>query len=548
MSLTPAVLIAAAGLAQGQGLVVNSSMTSLISTISSSTLASTGNQLLILPSTIPGLPTVLAKIPTYVTNSVAVGSAVLAQANAQLASAGTQQGVKSWISLFTAAGAFAAQSQQFSAAVTALSGSNFTDFGLGFSGFQDVISNGATALFPAGTAVTVMQSTVRDLSASLARYGSAWDSVSVGQIGSPSALLASLVTHGVTARSGVDAALAAQGYTSRDTVPNNILISVFRGVSGPELGSIGLVFSSQPLTPLENLADYLSLEKFMSTSTQSLLGLLANSEMSLSQLANKLANLGIRTVSQLETWLDSVVIVATPGISSLSSPLPANIAAELAVSLGTGQGSLGNPLISDILGTAAGIPHVANFSNVFNQLSAITATTAGQAVIQAGGSLIANVSISANLVTDPNVALGVSGLAAAVTALNSTISSRSDLAAGNVIASASLSASLAHLTTESLNIALAGRSFSANGIAANTGTAVTDSLSWANKLSDYGADAQKLGYSAVLLGVASSDITGSAVAAAVIEGMNLAASRSAGKPTPAVVNPAVVIAASNSTG
>ena len=157
MSLTPAVLKAAAGLAQGQGLVVNSSMTSLISTISSSTLASTGNQLLILPSTIPGLPTVLAKIPTYVTNSVAVGSAVLAQANAQLASAGTQQGVKSWISLFTAAGAFAAQSQQFSAAVTALSGSNFTDFGLGFSGFQDVISNGATALFPAGTAVTVMQ-------------------------------------------------------------------------------------------------------------------------------------------------------------------------------------------------------------------------------------------------------------------------------------------------------------------------------------------------------------------------------------------------------
>ena len=151
MALTPTVLLATSGMTTGDGLGVNPDMILSMAAVSSNPLVATLSNLNVNSSSVAGLATTLATLPSFLVTAGNVAANVTTQANqiAPAASGGDPaSGIKSLIGLHGSATGGASNMAEFSSALQNFGSKSFADMGVNAKGFADVVTNGATAMAP----------------------------------------------------------------------------------------------------------------------------------------------------------------------------------------------------------------------------------------------------------------------------------------------------------------------------------------------------------------------------------------------------------------
>jgi hypothetical protein len=144
-----------------------------------------------------------------------------------------------------------------------------------------------------------------------------------------------------------------------------------------------------------------------------------------------------------------------------------------------------------------------------------------------------------------------SGISAALSALTSATSTFNAQAASNSSLSGALSSITgsmsnvtSHISLENSNLSLGGLSLASIPSPAGGSGQI---LSFASKLHSFGVDKMQLGHGDIFNGVATNDLTGDALKAALLEGKNVAGMQTAGKSAPAVSNTQAATADANAS-
>jgi hypothetical protein len=244
---------------------------------------------------------------------------------------------------------------------------------------------------------------------------------------------------------------------------------------------------------------------------------------SLSALSNQLVNLAMYGASgTIGDYLSSITVPTLTRLDSLTTVLPADIAAALATALGSGSGPYGNPVLADLIGTAAGIVHRDSFVAIGDAANQISSTAAGTSLVTTATAL------RNAIVLNSGISAAYAAFQSAVTAFNSFTAKLPAVTAANQ----AITASGNQLKVEQTNLALANITLY-SGVT-STGVTGVELANFVGRLHDFGVDQNQHGYVEILSGIASDDLTGDAVRAALIEGQNSKLSRTVGKTTPAM--------------
>jgi hypothetical protein len=142
-----------------------------------------------------------------------------------------------------------------------------------------------------------------------------------------------------------------------------------------------------------------------------------------------------------------------------------------------------------------------------------------------------------------------SGISAALSALTSATSAFNTQAASNASLSGALSSVTGSMSSVTSHISLENSNLSLGGLSLGSlptppgGSGMI--LSFASKLHSFGVDKMQLGHADVFNGVATDDLHGDALKAALLEGKNAASMTGAGKTPPTVSNTQAALADAN---
>jgi hypothetical protein len=226
-----------------------------------------------------------------------------------------------------------------------------------------------------------------------------------------------------------------------------------------------------------------------------------------------------------------------PYLSGLTTLLPTSVTGALKPFLGSGSGPFGNPSMSDMMGTVSG-KHTADFSSAGSQLASIASSSQGQSFASAMTAVMAAVS------SGTGIAAALAALSTASSTFSSAAASNSSLSGAMSSISGSMSNVTGHLSLEQSNLSQAGLSLASIPTSSGAGSI----LSFASKLHSFGEDKMQLGHADIFNGVATNDLSGDALKAALLEGKNVSAMSGAGKSPPTVSNTQAALTAANSSG
>ncbi len=522
-TISPAMIIAAGGFMSGQGLGVSSKLTSSLSSFDSSAITTSySNLVTALNSAAVSLP----DMPSYFSGLDTSGNSITSTISTTASSIAPD--TKKFISNFNNASAFGSASFAWSAAITEASTKGFDDFGLGVDKFSSMAAGGLNKVF-AGAGGTVDFSS---LSTAIKGLGTAFDPTDLQKMFTPNGFIANLQKQGLGNVGGLSDILEDLGVdvNNIETADPKILTQALSTINGSDLEKIvkqtGMNLPST--ASVSNAADLLDARKIVPPDILSKLP-----GGSLSGLGNALSNMGgsFANSADLSNMLGGLKVPSLPNLDAVSKPLPDDIKAMFAPMLGSGGGPFGNPTVNDIIGTAAGHGHTDAFASIVTAHQKILSSPVGQSLKAAADALAA----------DPTNVTKYNNFVAAQTAVTS--STNADLQKVISESSASIEKSLTQLETEVSNLSVAG-------IAPETATdpQPTQLLSMASKLHELGLDKQKLGFNEMLTNMASNDVYGDAIQAALIEGQNIAKSATAGIPNTTKIDPMAVLAKVQSGG
>lgn len=536
-SISPAMLIAAGGFLQGQGLGVSGALTTVLSTFNNSAMTSSfGNLIVSLNSGNVALP----DMPSWLTglSGGSTGSSITSTISTTAAQIAPD--TKKFLSNFSSASAFGSASFAWSAAIVGTSGKSFDGFGLGMGKFSDMASGGLSQIMSPGgislpglpgmpglsAAALTAKPDFAALGSTFASFGKAFDSTNLKTMFEPSGFIANLTKQGLGDIGGLNDKLQEAGIDPDNIAAANPLVvkQVLATIGGSDLAKIikqtGMTL---PATAnVTSVADLLDAKKILPADVLSKLpgGDLAG-------LGNSLISMGgnFKSPADISKMLGGISTPDLPFMDALSSPLPDDIKAAFAPMLGAGAGPFGNPTVNDIIGTAAGHGHTDAFTGILAAQTKLLASPQGQALKAAADSLAA----------DPTDPTKLSTFIAAQTAVTS--SGNADLAKLVADSTASLATTQTQLATEISNLSVAGITPTAA-----TTPAATQLLGMASKLHDMGVDKQQLGFNSMLTGMAGSNLYGDAIKATLAEGKNIAKSAAAGIPNTTKIDPMAVLA------
>jgi len=511
------MIIAAGGFMSGQGLGVSGKLTSTLSSFNSSAITTTyGNLIASLNSANVALPT----MPAYFTGLDTSGNSITSTISTTASTIAPD--TKKFISNFNNASAFGSASFAWSAALTDASSKSFDDFGLGMDKFSSMSAGGLNNVFAGpGGAVDFGA-----LSTTIKGFGTAFDTSNLQKMFTPNGFIASLQKQGLGNVGGLSDQLDDLGVdiNNIDSADPKLLTQALSTVTGSELQKI-IKQTGMNLPPNANVtsaADLLDARKVIPVDVLTKLP-----GGSLLGLGNALSNMGgsFSTPGDLSNMLGGLKVPSLPNLDGLSKPIPDDIKAMFAPMLGSGSGPFGNPTINDIIGTAAGHGHTDAFTSIVSAHQNILASPAGQNLKAAADALAA----------DPTNTTKFNNFVAAQTAVVN--SSNADLQKLIATCDDSITKSQTQLDTETSNLSTAGIS-----PATATVPQPTQLLSLASKLHELGQDKQKLGFNEMLSSMASNDVYGDAIQAALTEGQNIAKSATAGVPNTTKIDPMAVLA------
>ena len=546
-SISPAMLIAAGGFLQGQGLGVSSELTSKISTFSNSVLTqSLANVTAALGGTGPAMPSWLTGLDesgNSITNQISTTAAQIAP------------DTKKFISNFSSASAFGSASFAWSAAIVEASSKGFGDFGGGMSKFSDMASGGLSQILSPGgiklpsldglglklpnlpsmpglsAAALTAKPDFAALGTAFSSFGKAFDTTNLQKMFDPTGFVANLQKQGLGSVGGLSDKLLSLGVDPTDiaSADPDLVKQALSSISGSDLQKIIAQTGMQlPATAsVANAADLLDAKKILPGDILSKIpgGNFAG-------LGNALTNMGgsFKSPADLSKMLGGIQVPDLKHMDALDSPLPDDIKAAFAPMLGAGSGPFGNPTVNDIIGTAAGHGHTEALASLAEAQTKIMASPVGQAFKSAADALA----------SDPSNPTKLAAFVSAQTAITS--SGNADLAKIVSDSTAAIAATATQLATEVSNLSVAG--ITPTAAVTPPPTAL---LGVASKLHDMGVDKQQLGFNTMLTSMAGDSVYGDAIKATLMEGKNIAASAAAGIANTTKIDPMAVLKKVQST-
>lgn len=495
---TPILMIAASNLTSNIGLQPNATMTSTMTTVLSNSLVSGYSNLQ--PGTTNGttlagrgFSVVNLKLPEFIANANTTIASAQTQYNKMLPSNGDgTYNVAKFASLVSSAGAFATTSWKMNNELENFSNIDFVDIGLTVTDYNSVATNGLSGVFGS-------QSNINTLSSALRNLGTAYDVTQLGKLYDPAVFIANLQKQG----------LLPTGFVTADNQDN--LLNALSQVSGATLKTIisqTKIVLPEPLA-VTNLSQLLELDMVFPASAVAVVP-----DNTMAGLANELLNLGghFTSFNELADVIASIEVPDIPYLNAYTTLIPNAEYTRLTAKLGTGAGPYTNPLITDMLGTVAGVGITDNLTTVSSAL----ATTFTYASATALGTALVNLATACTtgntIFIDSNIAATWTAANTFTTECNTTASLSTTVTAANT----AIKSAQSHLTLELNNLSLAEANLDATAP-----IGITSTLGLVNSLHDYGVDLYQLGYNTLFNNCLQLNVGGDAVKAALVEGRNI---------------------------
>jgi hypothetical protein len=519
MALTPTVLIATDALLKGTGFAANSTMLGLVSNIGSLATVSNCRTLLGTTKFYSNSYSILSTLPTGVYLAGNVTANITSQANTLLPPG--VDGIKVFINLFSVAGSFISMSKQTSDAVSAVQGKSLSEAGVGVSNFSGMTSGGVNSLFPKLSGAAALNAATDKLAADLGNFGTLYDFKELGTLG-PKNLIASLQKQGLTKTTGIEQGFTDAGFNIANVrnIADNDIENILAKVSGAELQKILTLTNATSTSKLIDGRDLLKVQNFITNESLTNMSISDRTTASMSALSNSFINLGNpRELPKYISLLQNTHNQDFTALNSLTTMMPASVAASITSQLGTGTGPNGTPILADMLGTLAGNVHVQQLGNVYSAITALESTSAGQGLVANMALLVT--AINGGVLTD--IANAQANLSSAVSTANSYITSNVTLSSLITSSSTAITLCEAQIAKEKSNMTAAGQPLT-SPVPPSPG--ISSIMSFAGQLNDLGIDKKNIGTSDFFNQIADSTMGGEAIKAALLEGKNKAASGS----------------------
>lgn len=517
-TISPSMVIAAAGMLQGTGIGVSPAMINNIANFTAKPIASGLTSLMNSANigNVIGMSETVSSVPSFLSGIASDGSkladSIMTQANKIMPSG--LDGMKKFSSFLGQSTVFGTSSMAWLKSLQLGSSMNFSDFGMGINNLTDLASGGVGKLMGAAQGLEKQASAA--MGDAFKSFGSMFDIADMKSLGNPASLINNLAKQGLAEVGGLADKIKEAGFDVNDlaSVPTEKLNQILSTVKGSDLKKIldqtGMQLPSN--ISLSSLSDVMNMSKILPPNIASAL----NSK-DLSSLGNSMMNIGgqFKNVTDISSMMKSIEFPSLPNLSGLTSVIPSDISSVLKPFMGAGVGEFGNPLITDIIGTASGHVHTGVMSNMSGLADKIMGSTFGINVNTAINNLKSAVDSSFDPGTDPSVISAKASLDSAISALNNS----GNLDLQNVLntGAAKFGSSLNQLTTEASNIAAAGIDF-----AQQASSSVNGILGMASKLQNFGVDKMKLGFNDMFENMSIDNLYGDAIKAALAEGKNIA--------------------------
>lgn len=513
MAYTPVVLIAAGNLASNIGLQPNTTMVSHCNTISNNALVSRYANLQ--PGTAYG--TILSgrsfsvtslNLPLYIANANTVVSSIRTQFENILPDNGNgTYNIAKFAGILQTAGSFASTSLGLTQALEDFSNKNFDDLGISITNYSTAVTNGLSAVF--GT-----EPQIEILAAALENFGTAYDVTQLNKLGDPATFIQHLINLGfgefVPGQGIVQIGGSRLPDNWRTADPYELTVFL-SGISGATLEKIISQTKMKLPDPLRvtNLSHLLELSRVFPAAA---VDLIAGGNFA--GLSNEFINLGgnFKSFSEIAATLRRIEVPTLTNLDEYATLIPDENYTQIKSKLGTGNGTVNNPTILDLIGTVAGHVHVNALSTISESLVSTLTYTNAQTLSTALLNLASACATGNNTYIDSNITI----VQNAANSFNSLVSSNVSLGTISSSGNAAIVACQTQLTNETTNLGLAGIALSDS-----TAPGVQSALSLTNALHDYGVDNQNLGYNILFEGIAQSNAAGESVMAALAEGRNI---------------------------
>lgn len=508
-TMTPVLMIAASNLTSNIGLQPNATMVSYATTVSSDTLVSRYANLQ--PGTAHGttlsgrgFSVVNLQLPEFIANANTTVANVQAHYNKMLPLNGDgTYNVAKFAGLLSSVSSFAYTSWSMNNLLESMYRMSFSDLGIGVTDFSSSLNNGLTA------------DEVALLGKGLRNFGTAFDIQNYGRLYDPFVFVTNLIAQGLLSKDWHSIYVSTR---SKDTESD--LMKALALVTGSDLDNIIAKTGIQLPYPalVTNLAHLLELSRIFPA--DSLLIIPAGTMAGLSVLLTKLGGT-YSSFTEFADMIDSLSVPDIPYLNAYTQVIPDAEYNRLTVKLGTGNGVDFNPLVTDMLGSVAGVVHANALANISSALTSTLTYTEAQTL----STELANLYIACGT---GNVTFIDSNIALTWTAANTfTTLCNTNSTLSSVVTQANLAvqAMTSQVVLELDNLLLADAN-----IDATAPTGVNGVLGLVSSLHDYGVDTYRLDYNTLFNGCLQSNVGGDAVRASLIEGQNIAKQRAKSVP------------------
>ena len=508
-TMTPVLMIAASNLTSNIGLQPNATMVSYAATVSSNTLVSRYANLQ--PGTAHGttlsgrgFSVVNLRLPEFIANANTTVANVQAHYNKMLPLNGDgTYNVSKFAGLLLSVSSFAYTSWTMNNLLESMYKMNFGDLGIGVTDFASSLNNGLTA------------DEIDLLGKGLRNFGTAFDIKNYGRLYDPFIFVTNLIAQGLLSKDWYSIYVSTR---SADTESD--LMKALALVTGSDLDNIIAKTGIQLPYPalVTNLAHLLELSRIFPA--DSLLVIPAGTMTGLSVL---LTNIGGTYSSFVEfaDMIDSLSVPDIPYLNAYTQVIPDVEYNRLTVKLGSGNGADTNPLVTDMMGSVAGVVHAAALANISSALTSTITYTEAQTLSTKLADLYTACGTGNVTFIDSNIALTWTAANAFTTLCNTN----STLSSVVTQANSAVQAMTTQVVLELNNLLLADAN-----IDATAPTGVNGVLGMVGSLHDYGVDTYNLDYNTLFNGCLQSNVGGDAVRASLIEGQNIAKQRAKSVP------------------
>jgi hypothetical protein len=357
--LTGSMIIANLGLLKNNGLEINQELIQVVNTFTTTNISGSVQKLV--ANATPALMEVLQSTPVCFTGFLPDGveeppnitvtnipQSVLNQANVLFKSPAGAISVTAFIRIFSEASAYCSQSSGMQNSIAAARGKQFNELGAQFQNYTDVITGGISNQFKL--------SAVPALAAELPNLGTMFNTAVLSKISDPGALAQHLIDLGLGSIGNLNTMINENNITldQVDSTEKNLLINIFKKITGSELSSIVQATKFKPvnISNINTLADVLIISNLFSSAALEAFG--ANA--SLDAFANKLSNIGgkFASMADIGKFLSGLNLTTFPAMQSLTSILPDDLSADLDNLNSKGSGANGTTTITDLIGCING--------------------------------------------------------------------------------------------------------------------------------------------------------------------------------------------------